>query len=688
MNQVTASAGTQRAGMQQLSFQLNDVATMFALGARPMQIFASQGGQVIQAVQLMTGGTSKMAAFLGGPWGLAITSAVVVLTPFVAKLFEGEQALKAVEFASDKMGEAQGILGSVMDATTGKITAQSQALVVLARAQAAAGRIGALSRRAEAERELTDIRRGEIQLDAHFGGGLRLVRVGDGTQDVITNFVQGRAGANFSIASLENRLDTGGISEEAFLRAASAITNFEVEGANIKVFEDLQAALNGDGDAARAIFGPQSGRKTRGARETEPRSEADLAADFASQSVSIERQTLQARLALATNAQDRADIENEILNLDRDQRIAEIEASDLGRARKDALIAQVEALLGVAPKIDEQGNLILSGNRGLEGQIIARERAAQIEKDAQSLADERFTAERDALQLQLGLADTDADRKTIALQLLEAEDAHLRSRLQSVLLSDAANDVEKQRAQIALDALNATAGTRRAAVGRQNETEVERFLREINATPDQINEALRGIEIDALDALNDGLTDAILGAKSLGDAFSRVADQIIADLLRIAIQQTIIKPLAGVLFGDGGGGGGGGGFLGKLLGGKGPKNLLSQSSLFAGEFATGGTIPTGQFGIVGEEGPEIAFAGAGGLGILSNSDSRKALGGGGVTSVSAPVNITIDATGADAAAIARLETKLEQMRAELRSTIVSTVQDAKDRRILNLGGAR
>lgn len=102
---------------------------------------------------------------------------------------------------------------------------------------------------------------------------------------------------------------------------------------------------------------------------------------------------------------------------------------------------------------------------------------------------------------------------------------------------------------------------------------------------------------------------------------------------------------------------------------------------FAGLFATGGTIPTGKFGIVGEEGPEIAFAGPGGLGIMSNPASRKLLSGsGGGTSVTIPINI--DATGADAAAIGRLNAKLDQLRDELPGTIVTTVRDAKDRRLI------
>jgi hypothetical protein len=92
-NNVTEKTGAQRMGMQQLGYQLGDVATMWSLGAKPAQIFGSQIGQITQAVQLMSGGTSKFAAFLGGPWGIALSVALIVLAPFIGKLLEGNDAL-------------------------------------------------------------------------------------------------------------------------------------------------------------------------------------------------------------------------------------------------------------------------------------------------------------------------------------------------------------------------------------------------------------------------------------------------------------------------------------------------------------------------------------------------------------------------------------------------------------------
>jgi LAS superfamily LD-carboxypeptidase LdcB len=133
-DQATAS-GAAKAGYQQLNFQLSDIATQYSLGAKPMQIFAAQSGQLFQALGMIAQGGAQagkgaqaaadaakdagadveglgeqaaavaekaegmggklgaVATFMTGPWGAAVLIGVSVLTPFVAKLFEGNRAL-------------------------------------------------------------------------------------------------------------------------------------------------------------------------------------------------------------------------------------------------------------------------------------------------------------------------------------------------------------------------------------------------------------------------------------------------------------------------------------------------------------------------------------------------------------------------------------------------------------------
>ncbi len=89
----TAVSGATRAGYQQLSYQLGDISMQYSLGTSASIIFAQQSGQVIQALQMIGGEGNKVLSFLGGGWGIALSSALVVATPFVAKLFEGADAL-------------------------------------------------------------------------------------------------------------------------------------------------------------------------------------------------------------------------------------------------------------------------------------------------------------------------------------------------------------------------------------------------------------------------------------------------------------------------------------------------------------------------------------------------------------------------------------------------------------------
>lgn len=182
----------------------------------------------------------------------------------------------------------------------------------------------------------------------------------------------------------------------------------------------------------------------------------------------------------------------------------------------------------------------------------------------------------------------------------------------------------------------------------------------------------------------DGIQAALNGDLKgfLKDSFSRVFGgafrSVLGDLGNSLAQ----------LFGGSGGGGGLGGVISGIFaafggggGGGGAEAGGGLAALFSGFFAQGGTIPSGEFGIVGERGPEAVFSTARGALIRPNSalSSLPQTRSGG-TSVS--ISIPVDATGADAAALARVQASLDRMRAELPSLVVETVNDASERRIL------
>lgn len=95
-------------------------------------------------------------------------------------------------------------------------------------------------------------------------------------------------------------------------------------------------------------------------------------------------------------------------------------------------------------------------------------------------------------------------------------------------------------------------------------------------------------------------------------------------------------------------------------------------------FASGTDSALGGLSLVGKNGPELMNVPRGAQ-IIPNDVLRNRCVGGGV---SAPVSVSIDARGADAAGLARLKTQISQLKAELPTRVVAAVKDAKARRVL------
>lgn len=136
MEQVTASAGAQRAGMQQLGFQLQDFAVQVAGGTSATRAFAQQFPQAVGAMTLMTGETSKLGRFLGGPWGIALAVAAAALVPLIDKLFETKDALDDVgdsaQSAMAKLAQSLSQTSLVSDTMTENATKFANASAAVA----------------------------------------------------------------------------------------------------------------------------------------------------------------------------------------------------------------------------------------------------------------------------------------------------------------------------------------------------------------------------------------------------------------------------------------------------------------------------------------------------------------------------------------------------------------------------
>lgn len=103
MGQAAVSVGQMKASSANLGQQLGDVAQGLALGVSPATIFAQQAGQVAFALQGMGGAATGIAAFLSGPWGTALTLALVAFSPFIGKLFESDDAASGAAVSNEEL---------------------------------------------------------------------------------------------------------------------------------------------------------------------------------------------------------------------------------------------------------------------------------------------------------------------------------------------------------------------------------------------------------------------------------------------------------------------------------------------------------------------------------------------------------------------------------------------------------
>ncbi|MBB5715846.1 tape measure protein [Sphingomonas aerophila] len=293
---------------------------------------------------------------------------------------------------------------------------------------------------------------------------------------------------------------------------------------------------------------------------------------------------LDSRAALATVGHERFEFEQQALDQDRKNRMDQID-KDGPQGSKRYTEAQVAEL------------------KSIEERITANKKQALTYKESEFNAQEELKLKsgslqnaEDIAQLQSSMAKTAKDRRAAELRLLDLQIEQEKLALDAILATRDATDAEKEVAKRRLAMLPQL----RAAQGKQVEQQtmgpLAQYLDAIPKTADEINEALQNVEVDGLEGLQSGLLDCIKGAGNLGDAFTKMADTVVDGLLKIALQQLLVKPLGSLLFGGESSGGGG------LLGG-----------LIKGIAGLGGAAAGGSLASVGSSAGAIGSVGSNGL---------------------------------------------------------------------------
>lgn len=379
----------------------------------------------------------------------------------------------------------------------------------------------------------------------------------------------------------------------------------------------------------------------------------------------------------------------------------ELAAGKYGRpetAEAQAEAAKLKRLNATTTELDEE---------------IAVRAKIQADLDKQLDLDRRkISGEIAILQLQEQLATTTRERHRIALLILAKEEEEARKAAQRDI--DSNDPARHDRGVEAMKQVDAEHPYKVQQVDRQTADPVQQKMDQLHRNVDDINEAFKGVEADGLQSLEDGLVGIISGTESVGSAFKKMANQIIADLARIYIEKFIVS-LVGSLsgggqIGGGSSGGGGDGYAAGRIPGfalgfgalddnviRGPGTGTSDSVLaFLGHgqairVSNGESImterATRRYGPVLKAMNDNALPGFAAGFIPPTSiaypklpDMRTIGSTGGTVQINMPISIS--APGADAAALKRVEDSLDQLRAEVPATAIQAVAEAKSRFML------
>lgn len=650
---------------------------------------APQVAAVGAAGRATSGVVTVLAGALGGLVGIILGSVVSALISLVSKLWESDEAMKAVTVASDNLGAAQSVLGQMFDLSTGKIKNNTEAIRSNIYMQMIAMQQREIVARQEARDAFSDsgaaapgaLSRFAQRFAGIASGGLRAAAV---EQSLARRTGQGR-----QIESLINGVAAGMPLELAgqelakYRKTLGDETYFAVQGALNKAYDSftagqssrlMQGVLNGGGlpDQFMQPGASARARSPRG-RGGGGKSDAEKIADLirnAEAEITVEKNRSKAveLSALATaeleqktkllNAAASAGLKITPALTDQIEKLAAAYAT----AKVDADMAEV--IKGTTDEIQKQRDAIADEIKliGLRGDALARAR-----REAE--ADKKL---RDALpkgamyvgsNLTGGLSD-DIEARDRAARMAkvkqDAEDAAYAMDLErrAIGLTGAAaieyafiseRLIEAKRAGIELSPAEIAAINAAGAAYATQRYEIDKLAESLAFR----REIVGGFFRDFLDGARNG-ANAI---KAFSDAAVNALNRIIDKMLDQQIDKFLNM-------------GGGGGFLNRLIGavaGGGLSTANSGGGIKASfknangnafdsgimRFANGGAFtnrivsePTlfrfakgAQLGEMGEAGPEAIMP-------LSRGPDGKlgvhAMGGGGSRTISAPVTVQND----------------------------------------------
>lgn len=253
IERASTSVKQHRAAYTQLGFQIQDITSTLALGISPLTVLAQQGGQTASALQLMGGTAGKVGTFFAGPWGSILIAATAVLGHLTAGLFENAQAEEDAAKAADSFGNAQSLLGQIIDLTTGKLKTQNKVLIETIRLQAEANLQKARGEEQQSRAELaqtpTNLSAGDRILRGLQRGGFKTTGSFDAPElrKLLTDVQSGNADATTARQRLAELESSGRLAGQTFDSIYPKILRVLRAGNDIKANQDAIDAIDGKG---------------------------------------------------------------------------------------------------------------------------------------------------------------------------------------------------------------------------------------------------------------------------------------------------------------------------------------------------------------------------------------------------------------------------------------------------------
>lgn len=342
-----------------------------------------------------------------------------------------------------------------------------------------------------------------------------------------------------------------------------------IENRKLETFRPVTVA-----SAPKPGKAPKAAKTPKGREKSGPsQSELDARAD--AQERALNQEVLRAKASLATNIEARAEYEIEALANEREQRNVDLAANkDLTKSQRAAQQAIIDELFGSASKFDPKTGIETQGKTSLIQQQIVRDKQAQLAEELAQLSEIENQGKVADLDNQLSLATSNKERRRIALEIVAIEGASKIAGLEAQLALQGISDEKKK--ELAASIANAKAEQSRAKANAKIGTSgaLEQYRRQIDSV--NFSDSAEQFGVDAIKDLNKGLAEAIVNGGSLGDVLENTGKRFLAQLLEIAIQLLIIKPLLAALGVDSGSseqrkdegsGGSSAGDIGKAIGG-------------------------------------------------------------------------------------------------------------------------